>query len=233
MADSFLAPRAPQHRPRNGCAAGQGEGGNHPEGRVNKPAHLAYRPGLAASTSPGRRCELRLIGSRHRLIRQRRSHDLTPSAASDDEPGVLLVQPGHTDGQLQRDLAEHGRCIHGPAERDNGSSTGRLRHRARHSSSAQPRPAQVPAHLPGSRARCALFFWRQTAGDLAVRAEAGHIRLRADWAPSPAIDHRSERGRKRRVVARYRVECNNVFDTVANGNPLHIVVAFVIRKRFS
>jgi hypothetical protein len=87
MADSFRAPDAPQHRPRHGCAAGQGERGNHPEGRVTKPAHLAHHPprsiGRSARASPtpeipfwppvqrqaGNRCELRLIGSRRRLIR--------------------------------------------------------------------------------------------------------------------------------------------------------------------
>ena len=44
-----------------------------------------------------------------------------------DEPGVLLIQPGDVDGQLQRDLAEHGCCVHVPAEWDDAAgSRGRL-----------------------------------------------------------------------------------------------------------
>jgi hypothetical protein len=44
---------------------------------------------------------------------------LGPPASADPVTEADRVQPGDADGQLQRDLAEHERCVHGPAERDN------------------------------------------------------------------------------------------------------------------
>jgi hypothetical protein len=68
-----------------------------------------------------------------------------------DEPGVLLIQPGNTDGQLQCDLAEQERFVHGPAGRDNAAGRSPV-----FPDRLVPRCGYVADGRPGSKARVLL-----------------------------------------------------------------------------